>query len=145
MRTRSTLLKCFAFVCQTRLPGCWLAGCWSAEGLSVVSFYICFITYWVFQLLINNPNTYIFYVMVIFVIFLVVPRVLLVTHRPPNNQPTNQPTTNQPRTKHFSQIVSSYFKLDFTTSWVRKRRRNTFGEFFWFASVCKTSSLKKQV
>ena len=61
------------------------------------------------------------------------------------NQPTNQPTTNQPRTKHFSQIVSSYFKLDFTTSWVRKRRRNTFGEFFWFASVCKTSSLKKQV
>jgi hypothetical protein len=47
--------------------------------------------------------------------------------------------------RYFSQLVSSYFKLDFTTSWVRKRRRNTFGEFFWFASVCKTSSLKKQV
>jgi len=47
--------------------------------------------------------------------------------------------------RYFSQLVSRHFKLDFTTSWVRKRRRNTFGEFFWFASVCKTSSLKKQV
>ena len=58
----------------------WLAGCWSAEGLSFVCFFICFITYWVFQLLINNPNTYIFYVMVIFVIFLVVPRVRFISY-----------------------------------------------------------------
>ena len=67
---------------RIRLPNqfAWLAGCWSAEGLSVVSFYICFITYWVFQLLINNPNTYIFYVMVIFVVFLVVPRVRFISY-----------------------------------------------------------------